>query len=474
MKRTWLTALLTALMICLLTGCIFRTPDELYQLPARSPGYEKLTEKIDEVKRSLDAEFVTTVEPAVIYSGDNTSNIQFQDLDSDGKPETAVTFLRIPGAEMPLRIYFFTKQPDESYEVSCVVEGEGAAIYAVDYIELSGSGKKELVVSWQTSTNVYRLGVYSLEVPERENGPEHRDEETPASGTKRWPEGTELMTTTYSGYSLLDLDQDLRTELAVIRVDSAGTNSLVEIYGWRDGIFALLGSTRLSTGITALSRVRSNFVADAVSALYITGMMMDGGQSTDIVAWRDGGLVNLTMNPETGISVETLRGYGSIGPSDVNDDTILEMPRPLALPSYTEGVSSNFWLLNWSQYDINGVARPVFTTYHNSIDGWYFEIPEHWVGQITIDRSDNVSEERAVIFYHWNGVEEEPTPFMSIYKLSGVNRTVRAARGSRFILSEDDSTIYAASFLESKWNCGLEEVDVLNRFHRILSGWANE
>jgi hypothetical protein len=79
-----------------------------------------------------------------------------------------------------------------------------------------------------------------------------------------------------------------------------------------------------------------------------------------------------------------------------------------------------------------------------------------------------------VIFYHWNGTEEEPTPFLAIYKITGVNRTVRAGRSNRFILSEDESTIYAASLLDSKWNCGLDEMDVLNRFHRILSGWANE
>jgi hypothetical protein len=79
-----------------------------------------------------------------------------------------------------------------------------------------------------------------------------------------------------------------------------------------------------------------------------------------------------------------------------------------------------------------------------------------------------------VVFSRWNGQDEEPTPFMAIYKMTGANRTVRANRGDRFILSEDDSTIYAASFLDQDWDCGLDEVDVLNRFHRILTGWTTE
>lgn len=468
MKKLWKTAVLTAMLMLILSGCVFRTPDELYQLPKQSPGYETLTKEIEKVKRSLEMEFSgVTIEPAVVYSGENTSTIQLQDLDGDGIPETAVTFLRVPGAELPLRIYFFVKQPDGSYTVSCVVEGPGTSIYAIDYAELSGSGKKELVVSWQSSTNVYQLGVYSLE--NANTGGIVSDQPDAA----QLPEATELMMTTYSGYRLLDIDQDNCAELAVVRVDSAGTNSQTELYGWRNGAFSLLGTARLSNGIASLNRVRSNFVTDSIRALYVTSSLMDGSQATDIIAWRDEKLVNLTINPETGISRETIRGY-SISPLDVNNDTILEMPRPHLLPSSKEGMPNDFWLIDWSQYAITGRSAPVFTTYHNQIDNWYFEIPDNWVDEITIGRDDSVAGERAVVFYHWNGVEEEPTPFLVIYKLTGINRTVRAARGDRFILSEDDSTIYAASFVPCKWNHGLDEMDVLNRFHRTVTSWSNE
>ena len=37
------------------------------------------------------------------------------------------------------------------------------------------------------------------------------------------------MTTAYTDYALYDLDQDTRTEIAVIQVDPAGTNSKVEV-----------------------------------------------------------------------------------------------------------------------------------------------------------------------------------------------------------------------------------------------------
>ena len=164
MRRHIGLVLLTAALSVLLTGCLFRSTEDLYALPERFPGYEDLTGKRSEIQAGLEMEYGTTVETAVIYSGDNTSVIQFQDMDGDGSQETAVISFRIPGAERSLRVYFLTTQGDtERYEISAVVEGDGTGINAIDYVELSGSGKKEVVVSWRTIEGVNQLGVYSLD-----------------------------------------------------------------------------------------------------------------------------------------------------------------------------------------------------------------------------------------------------------------------------------------------------------------------
>ena len=159
-------------------------------------------------------------------------------------------------------------------------------------MELSGSGKKEVVVSWRTIEGVNQLGVYSLDELE---------------SNETVPVASQLLMTGYSGYSLLDIDRDTRTELAVIRLDPAGVDSTVEVYGWQNGMLDRLGTARLSAGITALASngVRINYLTGVIPALYITSTLTDGGQATDIVAMRDGSLVNLTMNQETGVSVET-------------------------------------------------------------------------------------------------------------------------------------------------------------------------
>lgn len=163
LKKYWLSGALLLLLLLTLSGCFFREPEDLYQSPEQSADYLSLTQTIRNVKDSLAQEYGVEVEDVSVMSGDNTALIQLQDLDRDGERETAVTFFRVSEAEKPLKIYFFTRTAEDTYTVSAMVEGNGTAIYRVDYVDLNGSGCKEVVVSWQMSTGVYLLGAYSLE-----------------------------------------------------------------------------------------------------------------------------------------------------------------------------------------------------------------------------------------------------------------------------------------------------------------------
>ena len=158
MKKYWLSGALLLLLLLTLSGCFFREPEDLYQSPEQSADYLSLTQTIRNVKDSLAQEYGVEVEDVSVMSGDNTALIQLQDLDRDGERETAVTFFRVSEAEKPLKIYFFTRTAEDTYTVSAMVEGNGTAIYRVDYVDLNGSGCKEVVVSWQMSTGVYLLG----------------------------------------------------------------------------------------------------------------------------------------------------------------------------------------------------------------------------------------------------------------------------------------------------------------------------
>lgn len=471
---------LTLAMCLLLSGCLFRPPDDLYALPKVSAGYEQLNDVIAEVQRGLETEYGISPESAVIVSGDNTATVQLQDLDGDGARESAVTFLRVPGVERSLKICIFS-QLGEDYRLTGLVEGDGSSIYSVDYVELNGSGKKELVVNWQLSNGVYQLGVYTLDELSPLEGENDSlsvvlDEEKRAQLM-----ATELLLVscsavtdssgTSSGYRLVDIDQDTSMEIAVARVDSGGMGSQIEVYGWEDGAFRRTAWVELSSGISTLNQIRANYLSGELypPALYVTSTLVDGSRVIDVLAYQDGRLVNLALRD--GISVEILQAYIDVSPSDINGDNVLELPSPRALPSQEESSSSNFWLIEWFQYNESGERSYVMTTYHNVADSWYLKIPESWRDQITISRNDQVSGQREVIFSHWRGEGQEPEPFLSIYRLTGSRRSTNAAQTGRFILQEEESVIYAAKFYDSQWDCGLDQADLLDRFVTISPSW---
>ena len=147
--------------------------------------------------------------------------------------------------------------------MSAVVEGDGSAIYSVDYVDLNGSGYKELVVNWQISTGVYQLGVYTLDELMLPVSGGAAAEDGPTVWGAAPTERAELLATELlltrcsaategssfsSGYRLLDIDRDTRTEVAVVRIDSAGVRSHVEVDGWREGAMRSLGCVPLAAG----------------------------------------------------------------------------------------------------------------------------------------------------------------------------------------------------------------------------------
>ena len=183
----------------------------------------------------------------------------------------------------------------------------------------------------------------------------------------------------------------------------------------------------------------------------------------------------------TGRSEETVRYfYNAVGCTDINSDGITEVPQPNELTEYRgSSLVTNFWLVAWRQFSLDGTATTLYTTYYNNQDGWYFVLPDHWLGNITLSRSDMPGGgERAVVFSYWKegDVLHEPEPFLTIYKLTGTNRQQRAVLPGRFNLLPDgggeEDTIYVALLESDGWDCGLDEAGVAGRFHLIPTSWT--
>ncbi|QNL43692.1 VCBS repeat-containing protein [Oscillibacter hominis] len=442
MKRCWMAAILLAVTFCL-SGCLFNASvEELYSLPQLPPEYTELRERIDAIMAGGG-------EYAAPQSGSNIQPVQMVDLDGDGEEE-ALAFMRKSADERPLKIYIF-RSVDDSYEEAAVIEGSGSAIYSIAYTDMDQDGLQELIVGWRVSTELQALTVYSL-----------KDFQP-----------VELLRNTYSRYAVRDLNQDGLQELVMIRSDDQG-NTVADYYAWSDQTLVQRPSAKISVSIAELSsgRVRSGMLEGGVPALFVTGVEDSLFQVTDILAVKNDELVNITMNNATGVSTEIFR-YQPLFPTDIDGDGLTEVPAPFDLAGW--GSTDACYPINWRRYDLNGSPSLAISTYHDVADGWYLILPEEWKKRVTISRDDGDPDEIAVTFAIQGSDTEPYQEFLKIYTISGSSPEYKITQGSRFLLSRQAETIFAAELLDANesWDFGITEDELRSSFKLIVTEWAS-
>lgn len=454
MRKRILNMVLALGMLFVLSGCLSQSGENMYFLPQLPDEYLELQDTISQVMKELGAEY------AAPSSGSNVQTIQLQDLDGDGQRESAVAFFRVANAEKPLKLYIFKQSPiTGAYETEWIIEGEGTGVYSVAFEDLGGTADKEIVVCWQISTKVQSMTAYSLQ----------NDGDV-----------VELMRSGYTKNALADLDRDNDKEIVLIQMDSAEGNSRAELYNYDNGLMVLTASVPLSFQLTEIEAVKTGSLANLVPALFVSSDFGEnGGRVTDVIALQDGVLTNLTLEETTGMSVNTIRYYTDFQDAngrDINGDGILELPISEMLPTLDVSAAP-LYLLHWAQYEEDGTPVHVYTTFHSYDDGWYLILPESWQGLVTAARKDysnSTISERAVSFYYLEEETAEPEEFLTVYRLTGTNRSYRATIDDRFVLFESSDVIYAAKFRDSDWDCGLDSDELLERFNRIKVDWSAE
>lgn len=445
--RGLLLAALLGLTALGATGCGYGTeiildPQGLYCLPTLPDQYTELNQQIQAI---LDA----GAEYAAPTSGANIQPVQLADLDGDGQEE-AVAFFRNSSDEKPLKIYIF-KNYGGTYQQTAVIEGSGTAIYSISYQDLEGDGKPELLVGWRVSTELQMLSVYAL----RAGQPE------------------ELIRTNYVKYTICDLEEGGRQALVVLRADEEGTG-LADYYSWRQGRLALRSSAGVSMTMAELSqqgRITRGYLQERLPALFITGVTDTAQTITDILAVQNGELTNITLSDSTAVSTEVV-SFSGLYPADINADGITEVPAAVYLQT-TESGPLLLQRVEWGSYNSAGERTTVMSTYHDRENGWYLRLPAEWTERIYVSRTV-IPEETSVTFFVRDESEGELRPFMRIWRFTGSNRAIQAARGERFILNTKPDQIYAAELLEANaaWRYGTTQEALKEAFSLIAPEWT--
>lgn len=454
MKRA--LVLLFILFTLCLTGCGFKSGDEFYALPKASDVYKSLEVCLQQV---LDQ----GLEYAAPVAGTNTRSVNLQDLDGDGQDEAIGFFRDTSGEKSPLKIYFFKKDEEDKYHIAGHISGDGTAINSATTCQFEGDSDSpaELAVSWQVSSGVYALSTYSIS--------EYHGEYVI----------TEMMpSTSYTRYVIQDMDGDGEDELLLINLDTSDSGtSMAHCFDLSNARLEELSSIPLSNTMAAVDKVHSSTLSDGSPAVYVTGLIQSDTASevvTDILSLQNGTLHNITLDPQQLCSTSTTR-YNLAPDQDINGDGIWEIPTPNPLSPYTPESTETFYAVEWRQFAPDGTSSLLNTCYYNSTDGWYLDLPQEWVGNLFLARSDTSNgptNERGIVFY-LSQDGEDPTPVLAIYKNTGNDRSARATMDGRMLLLSNSDTTYAAKL----WNAGSESDndtnELFSRFHLITTDWSS-
>ena len=430
-RKAALCALLCALTM-LLSGCMPALSDEtLYRLPKLPAEYESLETLIDALIRN-GAEY------AAPTSGSNLQSVQMVDLDGDGEEE-AVAFFRRANDERPMKIYIFRAAGD-SYEQYCVIEGTSNSIYSVNYVDLDGDGRREILAGIRSNLDVQNLSVWSIGAGEAQ----------------------QLLLTGYSRYTTRDMDGDGIQELLVLRSDEENY-AVADCYAWDGAELAARSSLRLSGTVAELSRLTGGTLSSGETALFITSVTQDGAAITDILIVSDGALRSVRDSAGPGRAFRFLELY----PGDVNGDGVTEVPEPAPFPQI-DPESSAYYRICWQQYDAAGRATLVRETYQDAQGGWSLILPKSWDDCVTVSRSSN-ADGSSVTFSCINGAETRP--FLTIYAFTAENRGQLVSRTGRITLARQAEASYAAEIYDS--GAGLIDEQTLREgFSLIAAEWT--
>ncbi len=422
--------LLCLAVLLSLSGCYAGNIDQYFSPPEPAEEYRQLQELIDR-------EISSGSEYAAPIRGNYRQSVQLFDLSGDGSNE-ALAFFRTREGSLKINIYAVS---GSEYRLVQTLMEEGRSIGRVDFADLDSDRRLDLIVAWQIASGMSILSVYSL---------------------VNWS-GTLLMSADCTEFVTGDLTRDGHEELLILRAANTGTY-LTDMYTIGPDGDPQAATAALSGGIRDLERVRTVFIGTGYPALLVESSLSSGDLVTDLLVYREGALVNLTMNRSSGIS-ETRRVNNQVFSQDIDGDGITEIPFPQQL--YNQGGETQ-WSTAWYRYDVSGRANQIMTTYHCVSDHWYLELPSGWDAGLTVRQDDSIPGERAVVLSRLGG-DGSINDLLTIYAISGENRSERAKLPGRFVLEESASTVYAGEILGEGI---IDKSGIQSRFHIIYTEWS--
>lgn len=376
-----LISIILAVVICFLfSACEFNiaSVDNLMRPPKLSGDSSLLQGAFEN-----SVKYSETVIMKTPMSGDNRSSYLFYDLDNDQKQE-AFVFYSDPNIENVAYVSAFKKVNDDWICISNI-KGRGEDIYEVAFADINGDGIRELVVSWNSSSQVEMANLSDF-------GSSRNRTMTIYSynGSAFTLIKTEVFTKAY----IDDFNGDNTDELFVLNIELSDQtkNTVGRIISFNLDYEVVYEKNFTMTGMLEfLNITNDNYSSEngMHTRLYVDGLISEKGVITEVIDIAHNGFeINLPLyESNTSEAPLTLRDVRT-NSQDIDNDGVVEIPTVETLKS-GKSISGELDEANplkltvWSEIQGNSVEQD-FNCLFNSTYGYMFLFDEESIGKITV------------------------------------------------------------------------------------------
>ncbi len=374
MKANRAVVFILSVWLCFsLTGCgMFSVDTERLMSPP------ELTGDMYPISQALSKSIKGDYQLKYPSSGERRSAIILEDIDDDGTFE-AFAFYSTQDDEMTNMHINAIRKDNKGYTSVAEQSIVAGGVERVDFCDLDGDGKKEILVGWEVyGLSEKQLCVYSL---------------TDKALDQRLLEK-------YTGFSCCDLTLSGENELFIHLLNTSDMLNSAAVYKVLDGGLQKIGGCVLDLSVKTVSPPITGKLSGGQTAIYIDEIK-GAGAVTEVLFFKDGELKNPLLETENTVeNIRTLRS-ASIASRDIDSDGVIEIPVATKLPNATSS-DELLYYTNWCVFDGENLVTKSITVL-NTIDGYYIEVPKNLEGHIAVLK-DTESHRR--VFYHYDAENE--------------------------------------------------------------------
>lgn len=416
MKRV-LTLMLAIALCLMLCGCnmfVFDT-DNILSPPELSGELKPIQQALVE---SIKGEY-TLKYPTY---GDIKSAVVTEDLDGDGIKEAFAFYSTSDSEETVMHLNVIVKDK-KKYKSVDDNSKSASGIERIDFYDLNGDGKKEIIVGWEIyAESEKQLAVYQFEKNAL----------------------TQIMSQKYTNYLCIDFDDNGKNEILVQDLDTKESTNKASLYSITENGLTQISGCLLDGKVKSAGRFKLSSLSNGQKAVYIDEIKGIGAV-TEVLFMSKGELKNPLLDVENTMeNVKTIRS-ATIPSADVNNDGIIEIPMASDMPNADFNSDEKLYYTNWCSFS-GDVLTVKQVSVVNTADGYSINLPKRFIGNIAA--SKNVDKRTRTVYLYDSELQiigQRVVTFKAYDKTEYEESEIKKSNNIK-VFSKDNTIVVAETF----------------------------